>query len=67
VVPSIELRAITVAVDVKPGQVIYLQVGGISSKDIGIGVPNVPSYDFSLPRDRNSLTFSGFDSYAVAL
>jgi hypothetical protein len=57
----------TVAVDVKPGQVIYPQVGGISSKDIGIGAPNVPWYDFSLPRDRNSLTFSGFDSYPVAL
>jgi predicted small lipoprotein YifL len=34
----------TVAVDVQPGQVIYLQVGGISSRNFGMGAPKAPSY-----------------------
>jgi hypothetical protein len=34
----------TVAVDVQPGQAIYLQVGGISSRNFGMGAPNAPSY-----------------------
>jgi len=34
----------TVGVDVQPGQTIYLQVGGVTSNDIGVGPPNVPSY-----------------------
>ena len=34
----------TVAADVQPGQVIYLQVGGISSSNFGMGGPKAPSY-----------------------
>ncbi len=34
----------TVGVDVQPGQMIYLQVGGVTSNNIGVGPPNVPSY-----------------------
>ncbi|MGC1453280.1 MAG: hypothetical protein WA830_24885 [Candidatus Sulfotelmatobacter sp.] len=34
----------TVPVNVQPGQTVYLHVGGISSRDVGIGAPAVPSF-----------------------
>jgi hypothetical protein len=49
----------TVPVDVQPGQVIYLQVGGISSRNIGIGAPNVPSFVSGVGRAEGSFGLGG--------
>ena len=46
----------TVPVDVQPGQVIYLQVGGISS---GPGVPAAPGFATSVGRAEGAFGQSG--------
>jgi hypothetical protein len=57
----------TVAVDVQPGQVIYLQVGGISSRNVGIGAPNVPSYISGVGRAEGSFGLGGISLVTQAM
>lgn len=57
----------TVAVDVQPGQVIYLQVGGISSGNFGMGAPNVPSYVSGAGRAEDAYGLGGISLVPQAM
>jgi hypothetical protein len=51
----------------QPGQVIYLQIGGISSRNVGIGAPNLPSYVSGVGRAEGSFGQGGISLVPQAM